>query len=170
MTGSRWRRGFSFSTMLAMDEVRSERRMEYANSARYVSCGICGRLLLHIPLRSPSVMCMTQSGSEYCISCSIPPSPRRDSVRITMSLPVWLRVSSEYPSSNLLALMEEAGRKFWRYAGVANGVPTGPAMAGDVRRGECGRGPGLDAAAQCGTVLNSGRRAVGRGPSRLADR
>jgi hypothetical protein len=31
-TGSRWRSGFNFSTILAMNEVRSDRRMAYANS------------------------------------------------------------------------------------------------------------------------------------------
>jgi hypothetical protein len=32
ITGSRWRSGFSFSTMSAIDAVRNERRMAYANS------------------------------------------------------------------------------------------------------------------------------------------
>ena len=45
------------------------------------------------------------------------PSPSLKSVRITISLPLWLRVSSEYPSSNLFELIEDAGRKACRYGG-----------------------------------------------------
>lgn len=48
------------------------------------------------------------------------PSPSLESNRMTMSLPLWLLVSSEYPSSNLLELIEEAGRKAWRYGGAEN--------------------------------------------------
>ena len=60
-------------------------------------------------------MFKTQSGNGYCESWSkLVPSPSRMSVLVNMSLPLWLRVSSEYPSSNLFELMEEAGRKVCR--------------------------------------------------------
>jgi hypothetical protein len=94
-TGSRWRRGFNFSTIPAIDEVRSDRRMAYANSTLWISIHSINFAALYIPLRSLSGICMTQSGKEYCRSCSIPASPSLESVRITRSLPDWLRVSSE---------------------------------------------------------------------------
>jgi hypothetical protein len=47
-------------------------------------------------------------------------SPSLESVLITRSLPLWLLVSSEYPSSNRLEIIEEAGRKAWIYGGGAN--------------------------------------------------
>jgi hypothetical protein len=48
----------------------------------------------------------------------MPSSPRRESVLMIMSLPLWLRVSSEYPSSNLFAFIAEPCRKAWRYEGI----------------------------------------------------
>jgi hypothetical protein len=83
---------------------------------------------------------------------------------MTMSLPLWLRVSSEYPSSNLFALIEEAGRKGCMYGGPENwaaGLPSGPAMLG------CG-GVEFVAARLCATTVvvcgdgSGGRELYGR--------
>jgi len=76
---------------------------------------------------------MTQSGRVNGESGWIPSSASRESPIMTMSFPLWLRVSSEYPSSNLFALIEEAGRKGCMYGGPENwagGLPSGPAMLG----------------------------------------
>ena len=97
-----------------------------------------------VPLRSVSFMPKTQSGRGYCASGSMPTeSPSLESL-ITMSLPLWLLVSSEYPSSNLFALMEDAGRKACMYGGGANGsglLFIDPAMMLESWRvcGEAGR-------------------------------
>jgi hypothetical protein len=85
---------------------------------------------------------MTQSGRLNGESGCIPSSISRESLLITRSLSLWLRVSSEYPSSNLFALIEDAGRKGCMYGGPENWaaeLASGPAMvarAGDAR--SCG--------------------------------
>jgi hypothetical protein len=74
---------------------------------------------------------MTQSGRLNGESGWIASSASLKSFLITMSLPLWLRVSSEYPSSKRFALKEDAGRKGCIYGGPVNWaaeLPSGPAM------------------------------------------
>jgi hypothetical protein len=84
-----------------------------------------------LPLRSASLKAMTQSGRLNGESGWMASSVNLNSFLMTMSLPVWLRVSSEYPSSKRFALIEDAGRKGCIYGGPvkwAAELPSGPAM------------------------------------------
>jgi len=102
---------------------------------------------MRLPLRSLSFRATTQSGRASWESGCSPSSPGLKSPRITMSLPLWLRVSSEYPSSNLFALIDDAGRKGCMYGGPENGaagLPSGPAMIVCKRSNEGGASGGSD--------------------------